>query len=163
MKRTFSWLFILSISVVCGAFGNQTADDFSIFLERTGCQTGCPEYTVRIHADGTVVFEGKAFVKSKGVYRTHVGTREMENLLNDAIASGYFDLKSRYIGKTVVTYSNDGWVLEQQNRSESSATISEISVAGLQQRIENYGTAPELVSRIEERIDKLANTGQWIH
>jgi len=43
-----------------------------ITLERTRCLGTCPVYKLTISGDGTVVYEGKDFVKVKGMKKSRV-------------------------------------------------------------------------------------------
>ncbi|MEY2506587.1 MAG: hypothetical protein QOH01_916 [Verrucomicrobiota bacterium] len=144
---------------VCAA---QTSEQFVVSLERTACQTGCPEYRIAIFADGKVQFEGKAFVKAIGIREGRISQADIEKFLNQVCSSGFFDLKSRYVVRPVVTHSGDDWRVEQQSASEGSGVITEIAVGGLHHRVENYGPGPGWLKQIEEMIDRLARAEKWI-
>jgi len=74
MKRKIGVIIITSCLLILtlGACGNsqETAnrdlETVKITLERTECYGFCPIYTLTIQGDGTVVYDGKDFVKTKG-------------------------------------------------------------------------------------------------
>jgi hypothetical protein len=51
--------------------------DLVIGLERTMCPGACPDYSLFIHGDGKIVYEGRLYVVAKGrhggqISRAHV-------------------------------------------------------------------------------------------
>ena len=48
------------------------ANDTKITLERWGCFGTCPAYTLSISGEGSVVYQGKAYVTSRGVHKGRV-------------------------------------------------------------------------------------------
>src|ERR1700677_2461142 len=64
---------VFSLLRVCyRARRNSGANDVSITLDRTGCLGFCPWYSVTILNDGSVRYEGKAYVHVEGVRRTKI-------------------------------------------------------------------------------------------
>lgn len=55
--------FLLLPGTTCG--GEQEGDA-TITLERAGCIDSCPVYTLVIHRDGAVQYDGKLYVHEKG-------------------------------------------------------------------------------------------------
>ncbi|MFZ0863707.1 MAG: DUF6438 domain-containing protein, partial [Candidatus Sulfotelmatobacter sp.] len=60
--RLASCVFLLVFSLQLSTQSNAPAADFSLTLERTGCEGFCPWYSVAILSDGSVHYEGKAYV-----------------------------------------------------------------------------------------------------
>src|SRR5437899_13008981 len=56
-------------------------DDFSIALERVGCLGSCPDYKVTILANGSVEYEGRAYVRSKGIRRKTISVSAVQTLV----------------------------------------------------------------------------------
>src|SRR4051812_14581782 len=69
------------------------ADATVITLERTGCFGPCPIYRLTLHGDGTVVFEGKRFVKSTGTFTAHIAPEQVRRLVEDFKKVDYFSLR----------------------------------------------------------------------
>src|ERR1700680_1928962 len=83
-------LSLLVIKLALGYRGNQTLDlsSFSdadlkvetIQLERTGCYGTCPAYSVTIHGDGKVEYNGKSHVKEMGTREVRIETDKIRAL-----------------------------------------------------------------------------------
>lgn len=56
--------------------------DVEITLTRTRCYGWCPAYTVKVRGDGTVVYEGEAYVSTIGRVESHVDPKVLEPVLN---------------------------------------------------------------------------------
>lgn len=133
-----------------------------IAMERSACQTECPEYRVEIYADGHVAFDGKAFVKHRGKATGRTGIRAVEALLNQAVEFGFFETKSVYASKRVVRFNQGEWYVDQDASTHCYSTTTEIAVGPLSHRVEHCEGAPPWLKDIEEKIDKVAGTVKWI-
>src|SRR5262249_21525334 len=72
----------------CGAIDVNLSDlsqsvpsDAVVTLERTQCYGTCPSYKLTVSADGTVVFEGREYVKNKGTVRSNIGVEKVAELI----------------------------------------------------------------------------------
>lgn len=63
--------------------------DMLITLERTGCEGTCPMYTLRISADGRVVYRGKQFVRNRGRAESKLTQEQLRQLLAEFEKAGY--------------------------------------------------------------------------
>src|ERR1700738_3829074 len=79
-------------SIFTAATGNH---DF-VTLERTVCFGNCPSYQVTIAQDGTVNFEGRDFVKTKGTARAQINPEDFKKLVNEFEKIKYFSLDDKY-------------------------------------------------------------------
>ena len=52
--------------------GGRTDTLTSIEVSNSGCYGSCPSYSIALHADGTVVFNGQAFTEKTGEHRKKV-------------------------------------------------------------------------------------------
>ena len=59
-------------------------DDVVITLERTPCFGTCPVYTLAVQGDGTVVYEGKDFVKTKGIMEISIPQAKIDQLVKES-------------------------------------------------------------------------------
>ena len=73
-------LFFLSFGLLSSAQSNTGANDFSITLERTPCEGICPWYSITILNDGSVRYEGKAYVHVEGVRRKKIPVSDINKL-----------------------------------------------------------------------------------
>ena len=157
MKR-FLFVFILIsliIVTIAGCAGNRTnalnnLDDVVITLERTACFGPCPVYTLTIYGDGTVVYEGKDFAQTRGRAEATVSQEQIEQLISEFEKADYFSLNESYIEKTI---------------TDAETVITSITLNGRTKTIEHYHgdfSAPEKLTELEDKIDEIVNSGQWI-
>src|SRR5690348_14497714 len=89
-----------SLLLVCAltafASDNDSPDTFSISLERTSCFGSCPVYKVTISSDGSVVYEGKKYVRVEGMQRGKVEPEAVKQLMQEFVDSDYFKLEDQY-------------------------------------------------------------------
>jgi hypothetical protein len=135
--------------------------DILITLERPGCFLGCPDYVVTISADGTVTFEGKANVKVKGKAQSNISREKVQLLVAAFEKAKFFSLRDRYAWK------KDGC---RQVWSDSDSAITSILINGKSKSVNHYLGChregdipyPSVLSELEEKIDEVANTKQWV-
>ena len=134
--------------------------DTVITLTRTDCFFTCPDYTVTISADGKVVFEGKANVKVKGRSETTISPEKVQLLIESFEKAKFFSLQNRY------SLPEDG--CRVSHGDAPSATIS-IVLNGKKKSIDHYlgcrqkkGNSVRALIALENLIDDLTNTAQWI-
>ena len=154
---------ILVIIVACllvlgvGACGtsqlpaSNNLDKVTITLERTACHGFCPVYTLTIQGDGTVVYEGEDFVKTRGRVEIIIPEEKIEQLLEEFEAIDYFALNDNYKERTI---------------TDAPSVITSITIDGKTKTIEHYRgdfNAPEELTRLEDKIDEIINTDQWIN
>ncbi len=125
-------------------------DTLVITLTRTACFGKCPDYTVAIHGDGTVVFTGRRFVAHTGVYRAHISRAAVRSLFAEFRQADYFSLPDAYRARV----------------TDLPTYTTSIAFDGHEKHVLNYGGniigMPFAVSEIEQAIDEAANTAQWV-
>lgn len=121
-----------------------------ITLTRTGCFGHCPDYTVEIRGDGTVIFNGRRFVVHTGEYRAKISRAAVRALVDKFRTADYFALADRYVA----------------HATDLPTYTTSIAFDGHQKSVKDYGGqiigAPFAVNEIENAIDEAANTAQWI-
>jgi hypothetical protein len=135
--------------------------DTLITLERPGCFLGCAEYLVTISADGTVTFEGKANVKVKGKAQSKISREKVQVLVAAFGKVSFFSLRDQYFGK------EDGC---RQLWADSDSATTSIVMNGKSKSVNHYLGChrkgripyPRVLSALEEKIDEVANTKQWV-
>jgi hypothetical protein len=117
-----------------------------ITLNRTACFGACPAYNVVIHGDGSVDFNGKAFVMIVGSQHAKISTQAVRDLVSNFKRADYFSLNNQYV--TPVT--------------DCPSYTTSISFDGVTKSVQDYmGTEsgmPEVVGDLEEEIDSTAHT-----
>lgn len=121
-----------------------------ITLNRSGCYGKCPTYEVDIHGDGTVLYDGKANVRTKGKRVAKISHASLMELVDVFRKADYFSLSESYVyGVT----DNPGYV--------SSISFDGLSKSVLDYRGRDVGM-PQDVSDVESAIDRLSGASKWI-
>ena len=82
--------------------------DTQIGLFRTSCYGGCTVYSVIIHADGSVLYNGGENAKTRGEVHSRISREKVEELLAAFNKIDYFNLSDRYDrGKDCPTWGTD--------------------------------------------------------
>jgi len=129
--------------------------DLKITLERTDCFGGCPVYKLTIIADGTVVFEGRRFVKQEGVTINSVSRERLKQLMAEFDRVKFFSLEDDYT-ETRLSCPTD-----------QPSAITSIRINGKSKTINHYlgclePKVPKGLTELENKIDEIVNTAQWL-
>jgi hypothetical protein len=117
-------------------------------LTRTRCNGSCPVYTVRVNADGSVQWTGRAFVALVGGASTQVDPVVASRLIRDFRDHSFARLCARYA----------------QNVADASSAVTTLSVGHQTNRVRDYaGGGPTWLADLDMKIDALANTHAWRH
>lgn len=136
--------------------------DTVITLTRTSCFGYCPSYKLTISADGTVTFEGRDYVKTKGTFKSRISRKQLQQLISEFKKANYFSLKDKYESE------EDGCATVWTDYP--SATTS-LRINGKSKSILHYygchkdpGNAiyPKALTDLESKIDEIVGTERWI-
>ena len=86
---------LLALLLLSCATTGQPKHDFSITLERTGCVGDCPDYKVTIHEDGSVLYEGRAYVRVEGIRRNTIATSSVQGLIRKLRNEDFFSWEEK--------------------------------------------------------------------
>lgn len=140
--------------------------DTLIKLERTECYGTCPVYTLTITANGTVVYEGRRFVKSEGRVESKISPEQLSEILAAVRRADYFSMKDRY---ALVEDGCDGiW-------TDLSSAITTIRINGRTKTIRHYygcqdkpndgislRVYPRDLYELENKIDEIVGSEKWV-
>jgi hypothetical protein len=131
--------------------------DLVIILERGVCYGTCPAYKVTITADGSVEFEGRYYVKKKGIIRTTISREQLKLLVAEIERAKYFTLQDRYVDK------EDGCVTVLTDHPLINISIT---IKGKTKSIAHYHGCDgprvlEQLTALEDKIDEVINASQW--
>lgn len=156
-------LALLGPSVGChgAGYSDRTAipqgipRDLKITLERTECFGFCPVYKLTITADGSVVFEGRRFVKQEGVTISSVSPERLKQLMAEFDRVKFFSLEDDY-SETRLSCPTD-----------QPSAITSIRINGKSKTINHYlgclePKVPKGLTELENKIDEIVNTAQWL-
>lgn len=146
-------LLLLAALAACAAPGSESAaaEVDSITLERQPCFGFCPVYTLTIHGDGEVHYNGLNFVEVTGEQTSQIDPAAVQALADEMAAAGYFDWADEYLNQEV---------------TDHPYVITSITLAdGTTKQINHYHgdfSAPEALTALEDRIDEVAGSAQWV-
>ena len=121
-----------------------------IKLERTACFGNCPVYSLTINGDGTVVYDGKDFVRTKGIKETTVSMEAISRIVAKFDEAEYFSMKDSYTGF---------------GKSDMPHANTSISMGSRAKSVRHYlgdQTAPKKLIELENSIDDTVNSAQWV-
>lgn len=121
-----------------------------ITLSRTVCYGFCPAYTVTISESGEVIYTGEQFVNVRGEQRAQISREAAQALIARFDEVGFDSLQDEYRANV----SDHPTFTVTLERNGHSKTV--IDYAGV-----NAGM-PRAVRDLQDEIDRVANTGQWI-
>lgn len=124
--------------------------DVQITLARTPCFGFCPVYELTISGDGTVVYTGTGYVATRGRQEGQISTAQVQELLAFFNKVEYTTLKPEYTDYQITDLPY----------AETSLTVG-----GQTHRVNHYHgdrSAPEKLRLLEDRIDAVVNSAQWI-
>lgn len=157
MKKYFVGMIVLALAVIpivgCAGGGfpvPNNLEDVVITLERTACFGTCPVYTLVIYGSGTVIYEGEDFVKIKGKQETTISQEEIKQLISEFETVDYFSLNDSYTERTI---------------TDAETVTTSITIDGKTKTIEHYHgdfSAPKQLTELEDKIDVIVNSNQWI-
>ena len=156
MKKLWLVVTILILSVCFnGCSRTQTPQpsdtkDVVITLERTVCFGACPDYTLTIYGDGTVTYEGRHFVRIEGTRTITISEEKIKQLLSEFQRVDYFSLDDNY---------------EEFMATDMPSAITSLKINGKMKTVRHYHgdfSAPEQLTELEDRIDEIVNSDQWI-
>lgn len=161
----FASLVAILVLTIGGGFGiqasataQQVPQDTLITLERTPCYGTCPSYKLTISADGSVLFEGRRFVKKIGTAESRISQEALRELTERFDKINYFDLRNRYDnpGDGCKDWTTDG-----------PSAITSITINGKSKSVRHYYGCRGIevlveLKKIEQAIDDAVNTAQWI-
>ena len=127
------------------------ADVELITLQRGACFGTCPIYSLSVHGDGRVEYDGLDFVEVTGVQTTTIDAAAVQELGDTMAEAGYFDWQDAYVNQEITDLPS----------AVTSITLSD----GTTKRIAHYygdTSAPEALTELERLIDETANTAQWV-
>ena len=136
--------------------------DTLITIKRTVCYGTCPDYTLTIAADGSVTFEGREYVKTKGTATSTISLETLRQLIAEFENTKYFSLNDRYESE------KDGC---PEVWTDNPSVITSVRINGKTKSISHYygcqsghGTSiyPNGLTLLETKIDQLVGTDKWI-
>jgi hypothetical protein len=115
---------------------------------------------VTISADGKITFEGRQFVKTKGAAHGSITLEGLRQLLAEFDKARYFSLRDKY--ETETDGCPEYW-------TDNPTAVTSIRVNGKSKSISHYQGCrdgevayPKALTELEDRIDQIVDSKQWI-
>jgi hypothetical protein len=133
-------------------------EDSFIMLERTECFGSCPIYRLTIYGDGRTLFDGKEYVKAKGLRTGKISPESLNELWRKFDQVNFFDIP-------------DGFPVFESDCPEdwTDNPTAKVTVFhnGKFKYVSHYhgcrGTERlDQLSQLEYDIDQAANTNPWL-
>jgi hypothetical protein len=119
-------------------------------LERTRCYGSCPAYTVSIAGDGTVRYDGQAFVSIPGRHTAQISPAAVTELIHQFRAANFLSALPRY----------------QSNWTDLPTQALSLHINGQIKTVVDYFGLdvglPLAIHNLETAIDKAAGSERWI-
>jgi hypothetical protein len=136
-------VFIL-FSLPSGA-QSATASDFSITLERIGCVGSCPDYKVTIQSDGSLQYEGRAYVHVEGIRNKKLPSAAVQKLARTLEEEGFFNWEEK---ETVCVDFPETHITGTLN--------------GARRHVVEGCNTPGKILKLANEIEKIAGVRRWI-
>ncbi len=127
--------------------------DVSITLEHLGCTGACPAFSVEIHGDGTVIYDGRNYVKVKGKREHKIPKEKVAELVREFYKANYFSLKDEY-GE----YSGPGLSIAVKTLGVATS----ISIGGKKKSVYECFRAPQALKDLEIKIYRISEVPQYV-
>jgi hypothetical protein len=122
----------------------------AITLQRTVCYGRCPAYSVTVSSQG-IVFIGAAYVTATGKHTATISADDVRKLAQRFVDADFYSMAGEY--RAGVT-------------DNPTYTLS-ITIDGHTKKVVDYvGPSvgmPAAITELEDGVDSLAHTDQWIH
>ncbi|MBA3599940.1 MAG: hypothetical protein H0W45_01680 [Acidobacteria bacterium] len=127
-------------------------------MERTeGECFGCPAYKVFINTDGKIIFVGIKNVEKKGVFEGKINNFQLQELIKEFENINYLQLSDKYIrGENCPnTFSDSPYARTFfSTKNDTKSIFHHLGCEGSEDL--------EKLKAIEDKIDNVSNTKQWV-
>ncbi|HLG37531.1 MAG TPA: DUF6438 domain-containing protein [Nitrososphaera sp.] len=138
---------VIGFSILSGPIPPpESIENAEITLDRTACFGSCPDYSLTIYGNGTVIYEGRNFVAVTGKQSATIPEQDVRNLVGYFYDINYFSLRDEYTAQV----------------TDLPTTTTSIRIDGRFKQVINYYGAPEELALLEARIDEVAKSERWV-
>lgn len=139
--------------------GAPIPSDTLIYLERYGCYGYCPVYSLTIHADGSVIYQGEKDVQTIGEVRGAISEAELRRLVNTFGEARFFSLQDDYVGPNdedckQFAYDLPGLYIALTFNGTTKQIHHNLGCWGFRGEAE--------LTALEELIDEVVDAEQWV-
>ena len=139
-------LLLLLMAMPLQLVSDEQPPDTLIVLQMGACERRCPVYRLVLFADGSVLFDGRHYVRVPGLFRSKVSLDSIGKLITEAESIRFFELKNSYA---------PGADCESPKSDAPSATLT-ITSRARAKTIQHFrgcsGREPEQLKQLEDAI-----------
>jgi len=118
-------------------------------LKREPCYGKCPAFDIELYDDGTVKYNGKAYVKKLGRYTAYLSKQAIVNIQMKAEEIGYFSMDKQYPPN------------HQAQIYDIPKTTTFIKIGDKEHRITNRHGSPSALFKFENYIEEQLQDLDW--
>lgn len=144
MRCLLHILLVLSL-MLSATQANSSADEFSIWLERTGCLGSCPEYKVTIRGNGSVRYEGQWYVRIKGTRESSIPIESVQRLIRKVRDEDFFS-----------------WEEKKMVCLDFPEVNITVTLNGQTKHVLEGCNTPGKILRLADEIDKISGAKRWV-
>lgn len=125
----------------------RSTQDF-VEMSRSSCYGTCPAYAIRVNEDGTVKWDGRAFVVEKGEDFSNISPAAARDLISKFASAEVWALCESY----------------SQSATDNATTDFRVSIGHRAKTVSNYAnSAPSWLADLESAVDETADAHRWLH
>lgn len=136
---------IMLVALISAAQSGSVADDFSITLERVGCLGSRPDYKVTVLANGSVEYEGRAYVRIEGTRRSTIPASTVQKLVQRLRDEDFFH-----------------WEEKQQVCLDFPEAHITVTMNERRKHVLEGCNSPGKVLALADEIDRISGTTHWV-
>ncbi len=125
-------------------------NSLAITLNRGPCFGTCPIYTVTIHGDGRIEYEGAQFTAHPGKYEAKISVAQVRALFEKFRAANFFALRVEYRGEVT---DNPTYTVTLRYDDHEKRVVDYVG---------RMVAMPLVVTELERAIDEAADTARWV-
>jgi hypothetical protein len=138
---------VLLLSAGCArAAQTVPAEPVEITLQRTMCFGTCPDYTVTLKDDGTVLYTGRQYVKTPGEHTWKIEPAAVRALAREMEAAGFFELQDAYTAMM----------------TDNPTTFTTLRIGSRIKKVKDYVAGPPKLKDIEAKIDEVSGVLKYV-
>jgi hypothetical protein len=140
------------------ARGDWAPHDTVITMIYGGCESRCPSFEVVIFGDGTVIVEGRAYLRHPILATSQIPAFAVKKLVERFTAIDYFNLPDHfgYRGKGCTSFGTG------EPRNITTTIVSGGRGRSLTHDRACQGVIPDQLTALENEINLTANTAKWL-
>ena len=138
--------FVVLFSLIFGQGArNPNSENIVITIDHTSCFGFCPDYSLTTYGNGTVLYDGHAFVATKSKKTAAIPREDVQELVRKSIEIDYFHLRNSYTASV----------------SNIPTTTTSVTMGQSSKKVIDYYGAPASLRQFENMIYAVATSEKW--